>query len=87
MNELMTRSTTAGAERGRSRASDESVDGSRATDYERGVELFILAAATFFRDAAENPPRGRRRAKAAAVPTKRRTVAKRTAARASAKAE
>ncbi len=87
MNELTMRSTTAAAGRGRSTASDAPGEGRSAADYERGVELFILAAATFFRAAAPKPRRGRRRAKTPAVATKRRTVVKRTFPRATAKAE
>jgi hypothetical protein len=96
MNETTMQSTTAAVGSGRSSVSDDPGGGRTTADYERGVELFILAAATFFRSAAQKPERGRRRPKvagaapsrkAAAVETKRRTIAKRSPARTSAKAE
>ena len=82
MNELTMQSTTAAVGSGRPRGPEDPGMGRSAADYERGVELFILAAATFFRAAAPKPSRGRRRAKAAAAPAKRRTVAKRASAKA-----
>jgi hypothetical protein len=81
MNELTIEPTTAAPGR-RRRAPNAGRSTERsAADLERGVALFILAAASFFESAAKKPKRGRRRAKAGTVATNRRTTAKRVAAK------